>query len=71
MSNEPLHPFLSDTPDDPATAKLCQRFFEDGRRVGREEGIRMLNTYLQTLHSVLGEAVIKDIVEKFKKIDEG
>ena len=70
MKNE-LHSFFSDKPEDETQTKAYQLGFNDGLRIGREQGVRMVNEFLNHLHSVVGEAVIKEIREKIQKINEG
>lgn len=70
MSNEPIHPFFSDKPEDITYTKAYQQGFIDGLKTGREQGVRMLNDYLSRLHSVIGDAIIKEIREKIQKVDE-
>ena len=69
-SNEPIHSFFSDKPNDDAHTKAYQQGLNDGIRIGREQGIRMLNEYLIHLGSIIGEAKILEIREKIRKIDE-
>lgn len=69
--NEPVYPFLSDTPEDEAKAKAYQLGFNDGLRIGLEKGIFMANEIINIFHSEIAKARIVKIEEIVQKMKEG